>query len=205
MARLTRAEGRARTTLKLLESAERLLATRGFAASSVDEIAEGAGFSRGAFYSNFASKEMLVLELLRRHMRGEIQQLRDVLADAPGRGGLEARLDAWAKGSHADHDWALVSAELQLLALRSPDFAAEYALLQDEHRRSLADVLSAIFARAGRTPPVDADELAGVVKALAQGLALSNALRPAAARIEPMQIIRLILGALVSIAPRAAQ
>lgn len=201
MPRLTRAESRARTAQRLLDSAERVVAKRGFGAASVDEIADGAGFSRGAFYSNFASKEMLVLELLRRHMRGEIQQLNELVGDAAGAEGLDARLRRWAVEAHADTDWALVSAELQLLALRNAEFAAAYAELHAEHRDALAQLLRTIFERARRTPPVDPDELAAVVKALAAGLALANALAPERARIDTLAMIRRIVEALISSAP----
>jgi AcrR family transcriptional regulator len=61
--RLTRAEAKARTRQLLLEAAASVFASKGFAGASVEEIAEAAGFSIGAVYSNFGSKEELFLEL----------------------------------------------------------------------------------------------------------------------------------------------
>ena len=58
--RLTRRESRAATRAKLIESAGEVFAERGFYGASVEEITERAGFSRGAFYSNFASREELL-------------------------------------------------------------------------------------------------------------------------------------------------
>src|ERR1035438_2954546 len=62
--RLTRAETRARTREQLLDAAAFVFARKGFAGASVEEIAESAGYSTGALYSNFESKEQLFLELL---------------------------------------------------------------------------------------------------------------------------------------------
>src|ERR1700751_3781025 len=62
--RLTRGEAKARTRALLLDAAARVFARKGFTGASVEEIAEAAGFSIGALYSNFGSKEALFLELL---------------------------------------------------------------------------------------------------------------------------------------------
>src|SRR6187549_3687736 len=62
--RLTRKEKQAETRQRLLEAAERVFLRRGLRGSSVEEIAAEAGFTRGAFYSNFRSKDQLFVELL---------------------------------------------------------------------------------------------------------------------------------------------
>jgi AcrR family transcriptional regulator len=55
---------RAQTQLKLMKAATEVFAERGIIGSSVEQVCEGAGFTRGAFYSNFESKEALCMELL---------------------------------------------------------------------------------------------------------------------------------------------
>src|SRR5205807_10018162 len=62
--RLTRAEGQQQTRRALLDAAASVFARRGLQGSSVEEISAEAGYSRGAFYSNFNSKEELFVELL---------------------------------------------------------------------------------------------------------------------------------------------
>ena len=59
--RLTREESRAVTREKLLASAYEVMAREGYEGASIDRIAEEAGFSKGAFYSNFDSKEEIFL------------------------------------------------------------------------------------------------------------------------------------------------
>src|ERR1700761_1588156 len=82
--RLTREESRLATRTRLLESAAQLFATGGYEGASVDLIAENAGYSKGAFYSNFKSKEAIFLHLLDAHKRREIDALAQLLArDVP--------------------------------------------------------------------------------------------------------------------------
>jgi AcrR family transcriptional regulator len=62
--RLTRSERQAQTRRELLDAAARVFVKRGFTGSSVEEISAEAGYTRGAFYSNFRSKNELFVELL---------------------------------------------------------------------------------------------------------------------------------------------
>jgi len=62
--RLTRKEQQARTRAGLMDSAARVFSRRGLERASVDEIAEDAGFTKGAFYANFTSKEEIFLAML---------------------------------------------------------------------------------------------------------------------------------------------
>src|SRR6476661_7420475 len=64
--RLTRAQRKKQTRERLLEAAGRMFVKKGFVATSVEDIAEAAGYTRGAFYSNFDGKPELLLELLQR-------------------------------------------------------------------------------------------------------------------------------------------
>ena len=67
--RLSREESREQTQRRLLDAAQSVIARKGLAATSVEDIAGAAGYTRGAFYSNFRSKGDLFIELLRRDHR----------------------------------------------------------------------------------------------------------------------------------------
>jgi AcrR family transcriptional regulator len=73
--RLTRAEKQTETRRLLLEAAEDVFRRRGFAGATVEEITEQAGFSRGAFYSNFESREQLFIELLHKRVYDEFTRM----------------------------------------------------------------------------------------------------------------------------------
>jgi AcrR family transcriptional regulator len=204
MSRLTRAQSQAQTLTRLVEAARHSVAERGLGAVSVDEIAERAGYSRGAFYANFPNKEAVLLAVLREHMEGEIAEVRSLFDEQLEPPALLERLTHWMDGTHAGADWALLSAELQLHALRSPGFREPYDALQRDHRRALGELLALLFAYAGRVLPVDATVLAATIKALVQGLALQNAsLSVDEERIDPMRMTRLIVHALIKTAPVA--
>ena len=77
--RLTRQESRARTQSMLLEAAGKTFRKLGFEGAAVEDIAEGAGFSRGAFYANFESKDDLFIALLDQEMKRHCERLKAFL------------------------------------------------------------------------------------------------------------------------------
>ncbi len=81
--RLTRAETKAQTRQRLLDAAAHVFAREGFAGASVDEIAGVAGFTTGALYSNFATKEELFLELLAHRSITRVAEAAALLSDCP--------------------------------------------------------------------------------------------------------------------------
>ncbi|NHZ82486.1 TetR family transcriptional regulator [Massilia sp. CCM 8695] len=173
--RLSREESQAQTRARLIDTAQQLFVTNGYGGTSIRDIADWAGYSQGAFYSNFASKEEVLLELLRGHMEAEAAQLSNAV-DSGGRtpeqilGGLES----WAATLNNDADWCTLSIELQLHANRSPTFALEYQTVWDAHRAGLGRVVGKLFATLGRTPPAEPEELAAAFIALTYGLALQR-------------------------------
>src|SRR6059058_5337106 len=73
--RRTHAERRAETRQALIDAAARVFVERGFVGSSVEAIAEEAGYTRGAFYSNFQTKEHLFAELLQQRVYTQYAQM----------------------------------------------------------------------------------------------------------------------------------
>ncbi|QGZ65344.1 TetR/AcrR family transcriptional regulator [Paraburkholderia acidisoli] len=105
MARMTREESQALTRTKLVSVARTLFTRDGYAATSLDRIAEEAGFSKGAVYSNFDGKESLFLEVLDEHGK---QSLAAILAALAGAGTIDEAIDAiahWAEKSSRKGNW----------------------------------------------------------------------------------------------------
>lgn len=173
--RLSRGESQAQTRTRLIETARQLFVERGYGGTSIRDIADGAGYSQGAFYSNFASKEDVLLELLKGHMEAEGAQLSQVMeSDGRSPEQIFAELESWASTLNRDASWSMLSIELQLHANRSPTFAAKYQAVWDAHRARLGGVIGKLFATLGRTPPAEPEELAAAFMALAHGLALQG-------------------------------
>jgi TetR/AcrR family transcriptional regulator, transcriptional repressor of aconitase len=172
--RLSRQESRLETRTRLLESAAQLFARGGYEGASVDLIAESAGYSKGAFYSNFESKEAIFLELLDAHKRLEIEALAQLLAqDIPAPELLSLIRNSDGRGS--DFDFGLLSAEFQLQACRDKTFARTYAKLHRTHRDTMAGLVAKLFAKLDRIPSSDPKDLADIIMALTTGLSLQGA------------------------------
>jgi AcrR family transcriptional regulator len=171
MPRLTRAESQARTRAQLVESAAEVFARRGFHGASVEEVAEEAGYSKGAVYSNFASKDELFLAVLQERRKLQVEVL-DRLTERPGSEG-EGMLTRLSTMAWWDLKWCLLIFEFWLYALRNPDVGKRLAELNEQFRSELAPLL-APFAADG----IDPGQLASAALAMYQGLALQRHLDP---------------------------
>ncbi len=199
--RLSREESQAQTRARLIDTARKLFVANGYGGTSIRDIADQAGYSQGAFYSNFAGKEAVLLELLRGHMEAEATHL-STLMDGAGRTSAQlfAELESWANTLNQDADWCMLSIELQLHARRSPGFAAAYQAVWDAHRSELGGVIGKLFATLKRTPPAAPAQLAAAFMALSHGLALQGQ----AGNADPSgQVILMFLHGLIANAPRA--
>ncbi len=171
---MTRQESRLETRARLLESAAQLFARGGYEGASVDLIAESAGYSKGAFYSNFESKEAIFLELLDAHKRREIDALAQLLAQDISAPELLSRIRNAETERGNDFDFGLLSAEFQLQACRDKEFAKTYAKLHRTHRDTMAGLVVKLFAKLDRTPPSDPKDLADIMMAVITGLSLQR-------------------------------
>ena len=172
--RLTREESRLETRTRLLESAAQLFAKGGYEGASVDLIAESAGYSKGAFYSNFKSKEAIFLELLDVHKRREIDALAQLLAQDVPASELVSLIRNSESSRVSDFDFGLLSAEFQLQACRDKTFAKTYAKLHRTHVDTMAGLITKLFVKLDRTPPSEPRDLAEIIMALTTGLSLQR-------------------------------
>jgi AcrR family transcriptional regulator len=173
----TRAEKRARTRSELLDSAARVFARRGLHAASVDQVAEEAGLTKGAVYSNFSSKEELFLAMLSERYGERLRELRAIAAAA---GSPEATMQAggvdFAATLDADPEWSALYVEAWAHAVRHPEFAARLI----EHHRALHGELAAMVAEQapGFPLPLPAERIAAMLLALGNGFAMEHRLDP---------------------------
>jgi len=178
--RLTREDAQRVTRERLLASAYEVFARRGYAEASVELIAEHAGYSKGAVYSNFESKQAMFLELLRQRMEDDIGWSRELLASSDDPAAILSSLGDRLHEFEQKLDWCLISAEFQMEASRRPDIAAAYAELLRKNRKSLAGIISALFRKAGTPLPMPAQEIAAMMMGMVQGLSMQRAADPEA-------------------------
>ncbi|MGZ8804872.1 MAG: TetR/AcrR family transcriptional regulator [Microbacterium sp.] len=139
------------TRQKLLDAAAQVFAEEGLDAASVEAICERAGFTRGAFYSNFDSKDELFLELAGRVARARVESVRERVALLEREGGMhlvatdpltivEQVLDV----SGDDRLAILLMSEIRIHALRDPQLGAAYLAQDAEMRASVAQIITDI-------------------------------------------------------------
>ena len=205
MARLLRDEARAQTRARLLTAAQKVFAEKGFGAG-LEEIADAAGYSRGAVYYNFADKDELFIAVLEERSRqqiGEISSLLEV-SDAPSDflQALQVRGERRSQ-SRDDRRWGLLSAEFWLYALRNPKARRKLA---DHHRRlraAYASAATAIFARLGIDPPAPVERIAAVIFALDEGIFHQHWIDPQAVPAEVFyDTLELLISAAVALHER---
>ncbi|TVL88738.1 TetR/AcrR family transcriptional regulator [Streptomyces sp. SAJ15] len=177
--RMTREESRRLTRDRLLEAAAELFAERGVNGTSVEQIAERAGYSRGAFYGNFEDKDEVVLELLDRRTRSELREVRELGREAESFADVLEGLRAWhrARGRHAA-DWLALRLELFLHARRNPELRQRLAERELLARGAIAGGIEQELGRHGAAPPADPAFLALIVHALEDGLLIQRQLCP---------------------------
>ena len=139
------------TRQKLLDAAAQVFAEEGLDAASVEAICERAGFTRGAFYSNFETKDELFLELAGRVARARVDSVRERVARLESDGGLtEIATDALAiveqvlDVSGDDRLAILLMSEIRIHALRDPQLGAAYLAQDAEMRASVAQIIADI-------------------------------------------------------------
>jgi AcrR family transcriptional regulator len=182
-----------RTRETLLTTAARLVAEEGFGGVSIGDITAAAGFTKGAFYSNFESREAMVLELLRHLHLQQRDSMRAIAAQGPP-ANLARALDQLAEIAvrHADSPTAsLLIGEMQLQARRDAQVASRVRAGFEEQLNRLVAWLDEVLESAARRPALSSRELARTIMALSQGFAQQPADRTAL-----KAILRRVLGAL---------
>ncbi|WP_144140291.1 TetR/AcrR family transcriptional regulator [Paraburkholderia sp. BCC1884] len=198
--RLTREESRLQTRAHLLAAAKRLFVERGFGATSLRDIANEAGYTQGAFYSNFTSKEDLFVELMQERSKAQVTDIARTLSDpSASADDILAALEAWAQTLDAEPEWSVLGVEFTLQGRRNPAFARASQALLDAHRDGLAYCIEQIFSRMKRVPPEAPSVLAASFMGLSQGLALQRSML---SEVPIGHMIMVFLRSLIAAAPR---
>jgi AcrR family transcriptional regulator len=177
--RLTRAEKQAETKAALLAAAADEFTRVGYDAATVDAITDAAGFSRGAFYSNFDSKEELFLTLIESRIGSRLQEIAAAFQEgdtAPDRirsGGqyLDSLLAQ-------DRQWCLLYMEFWARAVRDPKLRRRFAMQYDTWRKGIAQVIETQSKELGVALDASPPELASALIALFEGHVLQRLIDP---------------------------
>jgi AcrR family transcriptional regulator len=179
---LTPERRRQQTRDHLLEAAARVFGERGYHGASLDDIAAAAGFTKGAVYSNFKSKEDLFLALLESRFASELEDLKAVLAQSEV--GADDRLSDFVTliveqpNDPARVTWGTLYEEFHLYARRNPEARARLAELDRRDVASVAEILRTERGRLNLDPATSPEDAARITLALTRGVAMMQTTDP---------------------------
>lgn len=199
---LTQEERTRQTRRKLKESALRSFAKKGVNNTGINEIAQGAGYSKGAFYGNYSSKLELLLDALEEKQLHEIRMWREVMETiSDPEEGIEFLSKRYADPEQM-LERSLLSAELQLEADRNPEYRPLFKKYLDELYAEMRTLIIAMMARNGKAPPADMDAILVTVRLLGMGLGSASILgNEIAGRTTPSEIMVKFLKGVIAAAP----
>lgn len=202
---------RLQTRRRLMDAAMHVFADKGIEGASVEEISEAAGFTRGAFYSNFDTKDDLCFALLRWIAERFLDSVRATVeristpsttdnaddSTVTDRGALiDLAVDTFLAIQPQERHILLLLMEMQLYALRHPDFAAAYSAHNTRTHRVFAEVLDEALAQRGLALSLPADQVVDILHGVHDYTQASCHLHPDRANPLASQL-KILLNALV--------
>ena len=160
----------------LLDAAEEVIARQGFGAAALEPIADVAGYTRGAIYAHFGTKEELFLAVMERQLQRFLDGFTDIVESFRSLDDFDAAMLArrWRELSIGAPERAALGYEFTLFLLRNPEARARVAGQRAETVRSLADYIDAHLEKIGGRLKVPADLLAKVLIAANEGVTLAS-------------------------------
>jgi AcrR family transcriptional regulator len=177
--RLTRAEQKEATRSRLLESAATVFARAGMQQASIEQVAEHAGFTKGAFYANFKSKEELFLAMLDDRFAKHLEEIDRVL-ESDEEPEVQARAGAanFVEFISSDPEWERLFFEFSAYASRDKTFRRELVARRRQLQERMTELYRERAAELDVEPPFPMEEIARMTFAMADGIALQKLLDP---------------------------
>jgi AcrR family transcriptional regulator len=164
------------TRARLIRAAEKIFARNGFEAAKLEEIAAEAGYTRGAFYANFESKEDLFLALLEGEISSRINTVERMTRDLTDpREKLHAFREFFLTICQ-DRRWSLLALEFKLFAVRHPEVKARLTAMNRRLVGPRIGLLQAIMEGSGRKLPISPQAVAMSLSAVTNALSLEHML-----------------------------
>ena len=175
---MTRREKQQQTRNSLLRAAGKLFCRTGLEGASVDQVAQEAGFTKGAFYANFKSKEELFLVMLDERFARELERIDQALS-----GAAEPHVEAQSAATEfihfaGDEDWPRLYFQFVAHAARDDEFRQELATRQQAMREKLVETFARWKAGYDKKPPLPLEEITAMVYCMADGFLVDRMIEP---------------------------
>lgn len=173
--RLTREQSQQQTRERLLKVATSMFAKRGFYDTSVDRIAEAAGYSKGAVYSNFGSKDDLFLAVFSNQQTEDIDHIEK---KAETFNSLEEFIQFINKNHELERkenrDWSILKLEFLLYAMRQETVRINLAEILEENRVQMTNILKKFYPTDTGKLDISIDHLAFILLSLDIGIGIQS-------------------------------
>jgi AcrR family transcriptional regulator len=190
------------TRARLVAAAATVFARQGFTGASLEDVAEEAGLTKGAVYSNFESKDDLISAVLHDRLDEPARAIPSLVSDE---GSVEDKAaqaaELFVRQMEQDREAALLDVEFSMYLARNPEVVPRFSEGARELRRTMARAMEERAARDGVQLPLDAETLVAGVFALGKGITLARLSNPEAA---PEDLFGKMLALILSRSPAAA-
>jgi TetR/AcrR family fatty acid metabolism transcriptional regulator len=164
---------------RLIEAALDLFGQYGYERTTIDKIVRQAGYSKGAFYNHFGSKEELFIYLLEQRVKNNQQRIQTLYGQEthPGKW-LRSLVASLLQTTHANKQWAALSIEFMVQGMRDERLGNRLAILHQDWRRLIADKLRRSEAYQAGRMAANPDAVAAVVVAMLDGFIIQASMEP---------------------------
>jgi AcrR family transcriptional regulator len=197
----SRADRQAQTRTDLIGAAEQLFTAKGFHATSLDAVADAAGYTKGAVYSNFSSKEDLFFAVYERRIERHEEHVSGLFdgSDDAGEGILRVVAAVGELRRRRADGWMAVFLEFWTHVLRHPEHRARFAELHSRAVDPFVRAVERFAAEQNVTLAIPSRQLAIAMFAMENGIALERLTDPSVADADlPVRLLELVFGALTS-------
>ncbi|WP_405083099.1 TetR/AcrR family transcriptional regulator [Paenibacillus chitinolyticus] len=171
--RLTQEERKKETRQLLLESAVETFAQLGFHGASVDKIAEFAGFSKGAVYAHFQSKEELFLAILEQQMQLHVYKIKQVIEQQHSLSQFIETMDSYFDSARQESKrWSILNMEFLLYAMREESARVKWSDMISQTINQISQSIGNLLATEKHGSTLSADEMAWTLLSLENGMAV---------------------------------
>jgi len=184
--RLTREERRLQTRERLLDAASDVFKRLGYHGASLEAVAEAAGYTKGAVYSNFDTKADLFQALLDRYVQAEIASQEQLFAGMTLEAAIDSLESIFERQIRSDPLWTVLRMEFWLVASRDPEVRRRLVADAEPYRQRAGNVIDDLLA--GQAAPFAGRDLGILINALVIGLAMVRQLEPDA--VDPKLLTR---------------
>jgi AcrR family transcriptional regulator len=191
---MSRVESQARTRDKLVETATTLFLRDGYAATSLEKVADEAGYSKGAVYSNFKNKDQLCLAVVDAIRADQAHRMATALEGAATLEEMLTAFQSWADATIGDQAWTVFEVEFATRARQDDAVRRELAQRNADIRAAVTTLLTAHAEEFKITLPMPAEDCATALLSLGVGLGVQRAIDPEVGIAVLPGIIRLLAG-----------